>query len=417
MLGWPSPTYPNLLKSGAPIRISYDQSAMIAGFLMIGNILGTPFSTWYLLGTKFGITIGLFLMLLGWLVMWHATNIYFLLGSRLLIGIGFGYSIGSLKAYIKDICQSNLTPIFLQLPTFFVYFGVILANVVGCFLSFANFSLFSTCLTGIILVVTFLLPHSPKEYLKFGKEKHAKLMLNYLKPEVDVENELEIMKIDVNFKTKNLSFTQVLRDPFLRKQFALLGMLTFFQQFTGAPSTIVYTQIIFDASDSSHSQYCAMAYSVLFFLSNLIGVFYSKQFNRKCCLLYSTVGTIFSLLLNIFVFYYNINDRYWSLTSFVSMSIFIFFHSTGLAVVPFMLTKEYFPLNARDVVSKFQVVQHSALALIITKIFQVLLFTFDLYVPFCLFLCVAVICLIFIISFVPSEVELDEYSKKSTIQL
>ncbi|XP_028127811.2 uncharacterized protein LOC114324226 isoform X5 [Diabrotica virgifera virgifera] len=58
MLGWPSPTNPILINKDSPIPITMDQSAMIAGFLMIGNTVGTPFCRKTFLGTKFSILIG-----------------------------------------------------------------------------------------------------------------------------------------------------------------------------------------------------------------------------------------------------------------------------------------------------------------------------------------------------------------------
>lgn len=60
MLGWPCPTYPNLLKENEKPRIviTWDQSAMIAGFLMLGNTLGTPLSSTNLIPTKYGLLLG-----------------------------------------------------------------------------------------------------------------------------------------------------------------------------------------------------------------------------------------------------------------------------------------------------------------------------------------------------------------------
>ncbi|CAH1967404.1 unnamed protein product [Acanthoscelides obtectus] len=80
MLGWPSPTYPYLLNNvTSPILISMDQSAMIAGFLMLGNTIGTPLSATESLGPKYGVLVGLAAMTSGWFVMWQANNIYYLL--------------------------------------------------------------------------------------------------------------------------------------------------------------------------------------------------------------------------------------------------------------------------------------------------------------------------------------------------
>ncbi|XP_044272745.1 solute carrier family 2, facilitated glucose transporter member 8-like isoform X3 [Tribolium madens] len=108
MLGWPSPTYPTLIQPGAPVWISMDQSAMIAGFLMIGNTVSTPFSSIQRIGAKYGIIIGASLITIGWIVMWQARDVFWLLGSRFLIGAGNGFGTGQVKLYINEICQDSL---------------------------------------------------------------------------------------------------------------------------------------------------------------------------------------------------------------------------------------------------------------------------------------------------------------------
>lgn len=62
MLGWPCTAYPIILypndKPG--FTITWDQSAMVAGFLMLGNVIGTPFSTTKMIPTKYGLILGRF---------------------------------------------------------------------------------------------------------------------------------------------------------------------------------------------------------------------------------------------------------------------------------------------------------------------------------------------------------------------
>lgn len=57
MLGWPSIAYPYLLQETSMIPISLSQSAMIAGFFMLGITTATPLSSKYHMGPKYGIWI------------------------------------------------------------------------------------------------------------------------------------------------------------------------------------------------------------------------------------------------------------------------------------------------------------------------------------------------------------------------
>ncbi|KAK5641250.1 hypothetical protein RI129_009797 [Pyrocoelia pectoralis] len=401
MLGWPSPTYPKLFAVTSSVSITPDQSAMVAGFLMIGNILGTLLSSSSFFGTKYGIILGMCGMLSGWILMWLASDIYYLLSSRIIIGISFGYAVGQLKIYINELCESHLATIGLKCINFYVFFGVIIANIVGYFLTFTAFSLAVMIMTVVLIVICLFLPHSAREYLRFGKTKEAKMMIKYLKSDANVDYEIQKLNLDLMLKVEDLSIFQVIRIKSLRKSFAYVVLLTFFQQFTGAPSTIVYTQIIFAASQLPFPELCAIGYTLLFFISNFIGVFYCNKFNKKYCLLFSSVTVCVALVLNVCTFYYDFNKTYWKYSSLISMSLYIFFHSIGLAVIPITLIADYFPVRARNVISKFLIICHSAFAIIITKIFQVLSYTLDLYVAFLLFLSIAIVCTFFIIIFIP----------------
>ncbi|KAK4874918.1 hypothetical protein RN001_014278 [Aquatica leii] len=208
MLGWPSPTYPKLLSASSPLPITIDQSAMIAGFLMIGNIVSTPVSTWSFFGTKYGIIFGLLGMFIGWIIMWYASDIYFLLSSRIIIGISYGYSVGQLKTYLKDLCSTDLSSFLIKTINFYVFFGVILAYILGYFLSFTNFSVAGMAVTVVILIACCFLPHSPKEYLRFGRIKEAETLIKCLQPDVNVEDEIQKLHVEMLIKEKGLSFFQ-----------------------------------------------------------------------------------------------------------------------------------------------------------------------------------------------------------------
>ncbi|KAF5289712.1 hypothetical protein FQA39_LY03629 [Lamprigera yunnana] len=419
MLGWPSPTYPKLLPLLSPIPITIDQSAMIAGFLMIGNVLSTPLSTWSFFGTKYGIIFGLIGTLIGWIIMWYATDIYFLLSSRMIIGLSFGYGVGQLKIYIKDLCTADVSQFLLHLINFHVLFGVILAYILGCFLSFTNFSMAVIVLNIIILVFSLFLPHSAKEYLQFGKIKEARTLIKCLTPNVSVEEEIQRIQLEEIKKEEDLSLFQVLRDRKLRKHFFLLNLLTFLQQSTGAPTSIVYAEIIFTYSHLPHPKIYSIVYAILFFISTFIGTFYCSRLNRKVCLMLSSIAASVALALNVAVFYLDFNKLYWSYSSLMSMSIFIFVHNLGLAVVPAMLLSEYFPVQARNVTSKVQIIIFSAMAVIVTKVFQVLYSVYSLYVPFCMFLGISVVTVFYILIFIPYKVPVlnDEKGEKETIAL
>ncbi|CAH1376242.1 hypothetical protein MTP99_017610 [Tenebrio molitor] len=403
MLGWPSPTYPTLISPKSPVWISPDQSAMVAGFLMIGNTVGTPFSSIRRLSAKFGIVIGACLMTIGWILMWEAKDIYYLLGSRFLIGAGNGFGLGQLKYYISEICQDSLATLLTRQINLCVFAGVMVAFAYGPFVDFRQFSIISTIVSILVLFLAIFLPSTPRELVKCGKTTAAKKLIAFLSPQLDVGDEMGKIKERINVVDTSLGYCDVLKRPKLRKNFAIFALLVFFQQFSGIPSTIVYSQIIFTASHCPRPELCALLYSFVYLLANVYGIFCVPNLNKKRVILFSSVGVSLLLVVKIIVIVEKANDVFWSYTSLVVLLLYNAVHTVGLGNVPFSLIPELFPKEANRVVVHFFIMFHSMLALTITKIFQVMYFNIGLFSPFCLFLAISTFSIVFVIIFVPNK--------------
>lgn len=396
MLGWPSPVYPKLLKEDTPIPITLDLTAMIAGFLMLGNIVSAPFSTWSYTGSKYGVIIGLMLMISGWLVMWQAKNFYWLLISRFIIGLGSGFGLGQLKIYIKEMCQSNVAQVFLKLINSFIFLGIITVYSFGPYVDFRTLSAIAAIFCVIISGLCLLLPHTPVEYLKMDKEEKCKKLLRYLQPE-NAEIVLYDLKECLDKNEINLTLTQILRNRNLRCNAMIFTLLVYFQQFTGPPSTLVYSQIIFKNLHTNRPDLCAIVYVTVWLCSNFYSTF-CQNFNKKY-LLFSCASVSVILAINIYVIYGNYNETHWNYISFVLMLFYIFFHTIGLGNASSVFLEEKFTKESKDVMSKGFWMLFSAFALIITKIFQVFYERCHLYFAFCLFLCHSLVAFVFVAIF------------------
>ncbi|CAH1967403.1 unnamed protein product [Acanthoscelides obtectus] len=406
MLGWPSPTYPYLLNNvTSPILISMDQSAMIAGFLMLGNTIGTPLSATESLGPKYGVLVGLAAMTSGWFVMWQANNIYYLLGSRLLVGLGHGFGIGQVKLYIAGICNQELQPIFLKLINFYALGGVIAIYCFGPFLAFRETSM--VCLITSVALVFFMafLPATPKELIKAKKISDARRLISYIKPHLNVTNEINMLKENLNSTVERYGMIKLLRNKKLHSHFFIFVIISILQQFTGAPSTVVYTQIIFERSHVPNAMYVSIGYICILFVASIIGIFIIPKFNKKVVLLLSSTGISIILAIKICVIYFQINNLYWPYASVAVMYVFIFIHTLGLGNVPFMLIQYLFPEKYHLSLTHLFIMINSMCALIITKIFQVLISLYSFHVGFCMFLGFSLFCLVFVFLFLPSKTE------------
>ncbi|XP_066153114.1 solute carrier family 2, facilitated glucose transporter member 8-like isoform X2 [Euwallacea fornicatus] len=406
MLGWPSPNYPTLTQPHSPIPITMDQSAMVAGFLMLGISFGTMVSTKCIgPGPKYGIIFGCIFILLGWIIMWQAQDVYYLLGSRFLLGMAHGYATGQVKTYIAEMTKGELTIQLTKQLYFYGLFGYVVAYVIGPFIDFRLFSLVSIVLSMFILFMVIFLPSTPRELIRARKLLHARTLLRFLNPDTDSESELYTVIHKMSHKEEQDGFTDILRDNNLKINFIKLTILVIYMQYCGAPPTMVYTQIMFTKSEVPHPEFMALGYAVLFFISALIGTFVSPIYNKKVVLLLSSYSILILYVCAILVIYFKINETYFSYTSVIIMYLFIAVHTIGLGSIPITLINDWFPHSYRVFVMKYFIILFSLLALTITKIFQVLITQFPLYVPFLLFSGVIVFAIIFISIFIPYDIK------------
>ena len=413
MLGWPSPNYPTLTKPVdegesttdpiALIRITMDQSAMVAGFLMVGNTAATPFSSFKRLGAKYGVLVGATLMTIGWIMMWQSRDIFYLLGSRFLVGAGNGFGTGQLKYYIGEVCQDSLSVFLTKQINLYVFAGLILAFAFGPFVDFRQFSIISLVISILVLFVTIFLPVPPQELVKKNKIDKARKQISFLSPHLNVDDELSKIEKKLISEDTDLSYCDILKNSSLRKNLLLFAGTIFFQQLSGAPANLVYTQMIFASCGCPHPELCALVYILAFFVANVYGIFCVPNHNKKHVLLFSCVGVSLLMLAQIVVLIENVNEKFWNFTSLVVLLLFIVVHTVGLGNVPFSLIPQLFPKEAKKVVGQFFVVLHSLLALAITKPFQVMFDQIGLLAPFCLFLAISSLSIFFVIIFVPNN--------------
>lgn len=396
MLAWPSPTYPRYLSPSSPIPITLDQSAMIAGFLMIGLTLGTPLSSIRCIGVKNSMILGCLLMSIGWIVMWQASNIYLVLASRLITGFGFGFCQAKIKIYINDMSREEHTKILIGLNMPFICIGAIIIYSYGPFVTLKDVSIIAAIITVSIFSLVVFLPNTPKEFLQRENLKFASEVLQSVNPKISVQDQVIKMKMELSAGDLSIGYLGIFKDSQLRCEFGKIGLLTFFLQFTGVTPTIIYNMYIFMYIQVPNPEYFSILYMVTYFFANLFGIFVSTKYNKRTMLLLSNILVITSIVLNILVLKFQINQKYFEYTSVIVMLFYNISHAIGLGNLPVTLINDNFPANCRKTVTQFYVMLHSMCALLITKIFQVLIGMFGLQECFYLFLTVSVGSLIFI---------------------
>lgn len=304
--------------------------------------------------------------------MCFANNIYWLLFSRFLVGLGNAYGSGQAGKYVQSFCEGKLAVTLGKFIYVHICLGVVLAVIVGGLFGYEKIALLAIGVIVVIAFVVFTLPAAEKQ----------------------------------SQKLRDVSLTEALRNALLRKPFLTFLCLIFFQQFTGAPATVIYNQLIFTYSKCPNPVYYSIVYALVYLFSNVFALFCGISFNTKYALLMSSLSVSVILCFKVIVLYFNVNEEHWQSTSLVILLLYIYFHSIGLGCAPLAFAQQTFPGECKKLVSQWYVMTSSTFALIITKIFQTLFDQIALFVPFCLFAVCSLLCSIFTMVFVSKSLSL-----------
>lgn len=365
MLGWPSATFPLLVDTEkSPILITWDQSAMIAGFLMEGNIIGTAFSSVTFLGSKMGILLSSVCQIGGWIMMFYAQDVIGIGVSRVLIGIGNGFGAGQLRIYAEESCEPQLYKLLMQYSPLAVNVGVIFTFIIGGFVSFRVLSVVCVTIPIITCLLFAIIP------------KHIHKSQNYLEKMETSKASADIKTSAKSPKNSQIGFIEAFRTKKTRNGMFLLFLIIFIPQYTGGAANIVYSQVVHIAALNPYPHLSSIIYSFVFLFSTIVAIKYTSKFPRKPLLIGSCL--ICSLILCGVCFYFhfikdliNVSSTF-SWSPLLLLSLFNLFHAVGVNAVPILLIVDKFPANARIVASKFYVMYFSLSAVLSTKLFQVL---------------------------------------------
>lgn len=372
---------------------------MIAGMLMNGFVFSTPFAGSECLGSKFGVLLSAALQLSGWLLILGASDVLTLCISRILIGLGGGYGMGKFKNYLKEICDPEEGILLQKLLPLFICVGVLISFSVGPWVSFNTLAITNAVIPGLCFLTFIVVPDTPYHLFKQQKFNTAISVLQNLHGKQSVESEIEMIKNCVENKPENKTIFQILGNSSTRSSFLVLMFLLTIQQFSGGPSLIVYSEIVFKEFKCIYPSICAIIYALAFLISTGLGIRYTPEFKRKPVLLVSCLGIILTSGSHAAYLYLKPENNYFTIIPFITMLMYAFFHTAGIATVTNLMVGDIFPSNCRYTMMCVWNMCTAELAVIITKIFQVFMARYDMYVGFCLYTGVGIFGFVVILLF------------------
>ncbi|XP_011076406.2 hexose carrier protein HEX6-like [Sesamum indicum] len=226
----------------------FTSSLFISG--LVATFLASPVTRAW--GRKASILIGGAAFIAGSALGGAAENIYMLIFSRLLLGIGFGFTNQSVPLYLSEMAPPRHRGAFNSGFQLCLSCGILISYLVnyniekikggwGWRVSLALAALPASILT----ISTPFLPETPNSLVQQGNQEKAKRMLQKIRGTADVEAEFDDL-IAANNASKTIKhpFKNIFQRKY-RPQLVMSIAIPFFQQVTGINVIAFYAPILF----------------------------------------------------------------------------------------------------------------------------------------------------------------------------
>lgn len=345
--------------------------SLVVSMLNVGGLIGALLAPKF--SDRYGRRLTLFgntgLLFLGSLSMGVANNLYVLLWGRFLAGVGSGIITVLCSTYIAECVPDDLRGIFGVCNQLGIVTGILVAQVMGMFLSTIPGWRY-ILLTGAVLalVQAGLLPfcvESPR-YLaaKPGGYNAAKASLVKLRGSEYVEDEINgwrkdwaeeaseqqqlLENIDEDdterqpvqpvslSKSQNVTFFTFLVSPMYRKALAILLLLHITQQFSGINAVIFYSTSIMAPIMPQYSDKITVFISLINVTMTLVSGYLMDRLGRRSLFLYSA-GIMAGVTV---VLAWSMDTNVWPGLSAIAIVGFVAAFAVGLGPIPFLMIPE-----------------------------------------------------------------------------
>lgn len=140
-------------------------------------------------------------LIVGWLLIASATNVYMIYVGRLLVGLGSGMVGAPARVYTSEVTQPHLRGSLTGLASVGISLGVLLQYTFGSFLQWQVLSGVSAIVPILSCILMFFMPETPNFLISQRKDEQATKSLAQLRGSTyDVEREIRQLQ---HFANKN----------------------------------------------------------------------------------------------------------------------------------------------------------------------------------------------------------------------
>jgi len=224
-----------------------------------------------------------------------------LVAGRLTVGAAVGVIAVAAPLYGAELAPRTLRGRIVSGYQFAITIGIFLAYLVNNWLSGGGswrLMLGSSAVPGmLLLVVALIAPESPRWLMKMGKRKQAGVQMLKLRPDIDVEESLDLIDKALKEEPQKTAWGEVFHKQWRRPLMIGIG-LAVFQQITGINAIIYYANQIFASAgfpSASQATLTTWAIGGVNVASTVIALAFVDRLGRRLLLLVGLIGMGVSL--------------------------------------------------------------------------------------------------------------------------
>ncbi|MFZ2005237.1 MAG: sugar porter family MFS transporter [Stellaceae bacterium] len=350
-----------------------------------------------------------------------AAGLTLLLVGRFLVGLAIGVASMLTPLYLAEIAPARDRGAIVSLNQLCITIGIVASYLVGFALASVpegwRWMLGLGALPGAILTIGMLiLPESPRWLAGHGRIEDAGGVLQRLRGDADVSEELGALRTDIALEGRQLKNWTELLSPRLRHSLVIGVGLAMFQQVTGINTVIYFAPTIFESAGLSSAAISILATAgvgAVNVIMTIVSIRLIDRLGRRQLLFWSLGGMVATLLMLAGVFHFGASGGL-AWIAVASVAAFVGFFAIGLGPVFWLLIAEIFPLALRGRAMSLATVANWVFNLIVSATFLDLVSAVGSAGAFLIYAILSVVALWFVVVKVPEtkghtleQIELD----------